>query len=140
MFGKHHSFSNYCVPLIALNMMVSLGLKAQVEVDAETNDYLKIMPNNCVSIAQGRDCYTDIEISWQLSFPKTVCLFKQGVEKSIACWAKANKGTYLLTFVEKKDTRYILVDPANNEVLFSETMSVTWVYKESRKKRRWRIF
>lgn len=140
MFGKHYSFFNFCVPLIVLNMMVSVELNAQVEVNIETKDYFKITPNNCVSIAQGRDCYTDIVISWQLSLPKKACLFKQGIEKPLACWPKANKGSYLVSIVEKEDTRYVLVNLANNEVLFSEIMSVTWVYKESRKKRRWRIF
>jgi hypothetical protein len=140
MFGNSHAFSNYNIPLVVVNFIASGILYAKVEVSDVNNKFLKIKPNNCVAISQGRDCFADLEISWQLSQPKNVCLFELGVERPIKCWSKKHKGSYSVSFVAKIDTEFLLVNAASGEVLINEVMSVTWVYRESRKKRRWRVF
>lgn len=140
MFGSGRVYLYCYIGLTVGNFIASGLLYANVEFTAANNNFLKITPNNCVSISKGRNCFADLEISWELRSPTNVCLYELGVKKPMQCWTKALKGKYSFSFVAKVDTEYLLVDSSIGEVLINEVMFVTWVYQESRKKRRWRVF
>ncbi len=102
--------------------------------------YFDLKPNSCITMSKGKDCYGDLMLTWTLQSPKNVCLYREQVGRPIFCWSKRLTGNYSGQFVLSESSKYSLVDVESKEVLFTDSIAVTWVHKESRKRRRWRLF
>lgn len=135
MFGRGATNCCLFLPLLCV-ALVAFPLKAANRGDA----YFELKPNSCVTISKGKDCYGDLVLSWALQSPRNVCLYLEQRERPIFCWSKRLAGDYSGPFVLSKSSQYSLVDVESKEVLFTDSVAVTWVYKESRKRRRWRLF
>ncbi|GBL05901.1 signal peptide-containing protein [Glaciecola sp. KUL10] len=91
-------------------------------------------------MSKGKQCYGNLTLYWQLDRPRNICLFSQTDKRPIYCWSKRLQGNYEGSFVLFESNKYSIVDIESKEVLMTETISVTWVFQESRQRRRWRLF
>lgn len=134
MFGKDK------LHLCGFMLWLTIALPCVSQAGETRDAYFDLKPKSCITITKGKDCYGDLTLSWKLATPRNVCLFVEANERPVFCWSKRGSGEYVGTFVLSKSAQYSLVDVESKEVLFTDTVVVTWVYKESRKRRRWRLF
>lgn len=120
--------------------MLSVLVTCPVKAANEDHVHFELKPNSCIAMSKGKDCYGDLVFTWTLQSPRNVCLYQEQIERPIFCWSKRLTGNYSGPFVLSESSKYSLVDVQSKEVLFTDSIAVTWVYKESRKRRRWRLF
>jgi hypothetical protein len=135
MFGR--GATNCCVYLL---LMFAALVTCPVKAAKGKGAHFELKPNSCIAMSKGKDCYGNLVLSWTLQSPRNVCLYQEQRERPIFCWSKRLTGEYSGPFVLSRSSKYSLVDVENEEVLFTDSIAVTWVYKESRKRRRWRLF
>lgn len=123
-----------------LPLLLALLLPPAAQAASADDPQFELKPKSCIAMSKGKDCYGDLVLSWKLYSPRNVCLYLEGRERPIYCWTKRLAGDYSGPFILSKSGQYTLVDVETKEVLFSDSITVTWVYKESRKRRRWRLF
>ena len=102
-------------------------------------DLFKVKPSTCVTIREGRDCFTKITFNWRLPEQKNVCLVDKNANKVLKCWQNSHEGQAKFEFKSQIKVTYLLLDQEQN-VLGETLVDVSWVYKASPRKRRWRIF
>ncbi|AFT94861.1 signal peptide-containing protein [Alteromonas macleodii str. 'Balearic Sea AD45'] len=134
MFGKGRHLYHYVLILSVLAFVLPAA------ADSTHYGQFELKPTSCVVIAKGKNCYGDMVFSWTLQAPRNVCLYQENKERPIFCWSKRETGDFSGAFVLSKTSSYSLVDIESKEVLFTDAIVVTWVYKESQKRRRWRLF
>jgi len=98
----------------------------------------EISPNQCVTLRQGQPCFVRIRFNWVAPEPLQACLRNIDGE-NLACWQTAMQGAIVLPQTLPNSTEYSIVD-ADGLVISSATVSVSWVYRKKRSKRRWRLF
>lgn len=122
-----------CLQLVFLALL-SFPLAAD-----ETNSppiSLKLTPETCVALQQGRLCYANVNISWQSNEPQDLCL-KIG-QQQLQCWQASRSGQLRYEFVGQETTEVQLVN-AEGE-LVKALIKVNWVQKNPKIKRHWRLF
>jgi hypothetical protein len=111
------------------NKPIQLGLHAQ--------------PNKCVALNQGRKCFANVLIDWQLESENDYCLLikhTDGKLTELKCWEQTNSGQLSFEFQSTRDLQLLLTRSADNEIVASESIQVSWLYQASTRKRRWRLF
>lgn len=98
--------------------------------------FLKLTPDRCVALQQGRLCYATIQIQWQSKQAQDLCLYA-GSEK-LQCWHASNNGQWRYEFVARDNQilQLISADGVQAEAL----VKVNWVQKNPKVKRHWRLF
>lgn len=97
---------------------------------------LKLTPDTCVALQQGRPCYATIQVQWRNQQPLPLCLYA-GTEK-LQCWAEGTSGQWRYEFVASDSQRLQL---KHAEIVLAESMiKVNWVQKNPKVKRHWRLF
>lgn len=134
MFGKDK------LQLCSFILWLTLVLPSVSKADERHNVYFELKPKSCITITKGKDCYGNFTLSWRLERARNVCLFVEAKDRPVFCWSKRTSGEHTGAFVLSKSAQYSLVDVESKEVLFTDTVVVTWVYKDYRKRRRWRLF
>lgn len=135
------SFNQQLKWILLLYFGVSFQLIAQQNLPVSAN--LQVQPNKCVALNQGRECFTQIMIRWEFKEKSDYCLFLKGLEelpRPIKCWQGLNQGQWQYEFQSAKDAQFILMEKNSNTVLASASVQVSWLYKASTRKRRWRLF
>lgn len=108
------------------------------ETGEEKVPEFNVSPNRCVTLRQGQPCFVRIRFEWQSSEVVKACVY--GVEgEKLKCWQAAKEGVALIPQTLPNTTEFILVDDDGVE-LTRASVSVAWVYKKKRSKRRWRLF
>jgi len=115
---------------------VFLSGVAFAEESAQT--VFEVSPKRCVTLRQGQPCFVKVRIEWSSLEAVQVCVYGAANEK-LKCWAAANSGSFVSPQTLPGTTEYVLVDSAGAE-LKRATVSVSWVYRKKRSKRRWRLF
>ena len=118
-------------------LTLSLAMTAESSLNGVN---LTPKPNSCVSLRQGKTCYTPIEISWQTQKIEDYCLYMEGKEQPIKCWKRSNRGSIEFDFQSSETLAFQLRAGVEQVTVAQTKVSVGWVYNSSNKKRRWRIF
>jgi hypothetical protein len=126
-----------------LLLLVGFSAQSYAQQNSGLSQALQVQPNKCVALNQGRDCFTNIMIRWQLKEKRDYCLFLQVLQEPprlMKCWQGLNQGQWQHEFQSAKGAEFLLMEKTGNTVLASASMQVSWLYKASARKRRWRLF
>ena len=125
--------------LTAWLLVVVLCLTAApLHADETPQTQFEVTPKRCVTLRQGQPCFVKLRFEWESMEAMQLCVY--GVEnKRLKCWTTATAGSIVMPQTLPGTTDYVLVDSAGVE-LNRATVSVSWVYRKKRSKRRWRLF
>jgi hypothetical protein len=97
---------------------------------------LKITPDTCVSLQQGRTCFSKVTASWHSNQPLDLCLTIE--ERVLQCWEQQQQGQHQFEFAAANTSMVRLLQ--QQQQLAQAQIEVNWVHKASRAKRHWRLF
>ncbi len=99
---------------------------------------LSAQPTSCITLHQGRKCYTNITIDWQSSIMDDYCLYQE--KTVIHCWPKSKKDKTFISFESEENVTFYLAKRNSDVTLAETTITIGWVHKATPRKRRWRLF
>ncbi|ATC96878.1 DUF3019 domain-containing protein [Pseudoalteromonas tunicata] len=124
--------------LLCLLPLVSTHTQANM---AEKVSNLHVTPNRCVALRQGQTCFQDITFKWQQAEVANYCLIELSTSQPLKCWQHATRGEYSIDFKSEKSLTYVLRKDKESTNLASSTVTVSWVYKSSKRpKSSWKLF
>ena len=105
----------------------------------------KVQPQQCVTLRQGRDCFATITMQWQKSTEQSLCLYqinkKQTDNKQqLRCWKKSQQGQMILEFESSDNLIYQLRTQQGDQLVAETEVVVSWLHKNTTRRRRWRLF
>lgn len=131
---------------LALAVGLLAGQVFATEPAALASDWqLTLTPQHCVTLEQGRLCYADIRVSWQLlsaavphqaAQPAQLCLYL--AQQRLRCWPYQTQGQWQFEFAAAQSQQLDL--RVAGQLVASRTIQVSWVQQKSRHKRQWRLF
>jgi hypothetical protein len=125
--------------LIAAILLISPRVIADENITSSTPT-LRLSPNQCIAISQGKRCYVDIELIWQTKVKSAYCLYSSQSEQPLLCWKQKNKGHYRNEITSNENVQFLLKDHQNN-ILATTELKIAWVYrKNARSRSNWRMF
>jgi hypothetical protein len=113
---------------------------SSVSADKHRSIEFSALPEQCVTLRQGRDCFAEINIHWQSSNMQTLCLYQKGVEQHLKCWRNSESAHITIEFISNKSVSYQLRNLSNDKLIAETEVKVSWLHKSSIRKRRWRLF
>ncbi len=97
---------------------------------------LKVTPDKCISLQQGRACYSKVTAQWHSSQPLDLCLKLDDAE--LHCWHQQQAGSYVFEFAGAQASSVQLWQ--QQQVVAQSRIEVKWVHTASKTKRHWRLF
>ena len=97
-------------------------------------------PANCVSLRQGRKCYASVSFIWHAPNKGNFCIFQKNTKTVIQCWKNSRSNQVLFEFESEETREYQLINTEDNRVFAETSIDVSWVHKQTPRKRRWRLF
>lgn len=97
---------------------------------------LKITPDTCVSLQQGRTCYSKVSAHWHSNQPLDLCLVID--DQVLQCWKQQQQGQHQFEFAAAATSVVRLLQ--DQQPLAQAHIKVNWVHKASKTKRHWRLF
>jgi hypothetical protein len=128
-------FSRYCW-LLLLGIITTHLQAATTGPDFATSTELQVTPDKCISLQQGRTCYSKVTASWRSQTPLDLCLFMH--DQQLHCWQQHSSGTLVFEFAAEQST--LLQLRQQQQVVQQVLIEVNWVHKASKTKRHWRLF
>lgn len=98
------------------------------------------LPEQCVTLRQGRNCFATVELQWKSPSKQSFCLYQEGEEKQLGCWKNNDNVQIKIDFESNKSIKYQLRKEVNNKVVAEAQVEVSWQHKNTARKRRWRLF
>lgn len=128
---------NTALVWFSIVVLMVMPVTAQAE-GAQQQIVFEVSPMRCVTLRQGQPCFVRVRFEWQSTEILQLCVY--GLEnEELNCWDASSGGTFAIPQTLPKTTDYILIDSEGVE-LSRATVSVSWVYRKKRSKRRWRLF
>lgn len=121
------------------------AVKAENNTLLSTKIAFSVQPQQCVTLRQGRDCFATIKIQWQKSTEQALCLYQihttqANTQKQLICWPKSKKGQTSVSFESSDNLTYQLRTLKDKQLVAEAEIVVSWVHKNTTKRRRWRLF
>lgn len=98
------------------------------------------LPEQCVTLREGRACFATVELQWKSSSKYSFCLYQEGKNKQLGCWKNNDKVHIEIEFESNKSIKYQLRTMNDNKVIAETQVEVSWQHKKTTRKRRWRLF
>lgn len=114
--------------------------RASADGDLQINIQIRALPEQCVTLRQGRDCFAEVNIHWESQHKQTLCLYQEGLDKHLKCWRNNESAHIAIDFVSNKSINYQLRNLNDNKLVAETQVTVSWLHKSSNRKRRWRLF
>ncbi|GAW95836.1 MULTISPECIES: DUF3019 domain-containing protein [Colwellia] len=140
--GKGIAIAHVKVPLFLLYSFLLAGQVNANEVKTANNAEVTFtaLPEQCVTLRQGRDCFATVELQWHSSTKQSFCLYQEGKNKQLGCWQNNNQVLINVEFQSNKTIKYQLRTVSDNKVIAETQVEVSWQHKNTARKRRWRLF
>ena len=106
----------------------------------ELPNALIALPDTCVALREGRNCYADITLTWHQPTFGNYCLRDATSKYIMQCWLKQKEGTFNYAFDSQQSISFELFDSNTSKVISLTEVKLQWVYQNRQKKRRWRLF
>jgi hypothetical protein len=140
--GKGIALVHTSIPLLLLYSLLGFNPAManeanMLKVEAEG---FTALPEQCVTLRQGRACFATIELQWQSSSKQSFCLYQEGHNKQLGCWQNNNKVQIKVEFESNKSIKYQLRTISDDKVIAETQVEVSWQHKNTSRKRRWRLF
>ena len=100
---------------------------------------LRVTPKTCVALKKGQVCYQSIRIRFSTSTDDDFCLMSSEATEPLQCWSNENDIELVYGFASGKDIEFTMVNKYE-QAIAKARVTLVWVYKQSRKKNRWRLF
>ncbi|KGJ88911.1 DUF3019 domain-containing protein [Colwellia psychrerythraea] len=127
------------LPTLLYCLLISKQLSAS-ELTVAEDVVFTALPEQCVTLRQGRSCFATVELQWQSPSKQSFCLYQEGDEKQLGCWKNSNNVQIKINFESNKSVKYQLRKTINNKVVAETQVEVSWQHKNTARKRRWRLF
>ncbi|ALO33742.1 hypothetical protein CMT41_02695 [Colwellia sp. MT41] len=140
--GKGIAIAHVKVTLFLLYSFLLAGQVNANEVKTANNAEVTFtaLPEQCVTLRQGRDCFATVELQWHSSTKQSFCLYQEGKNKQLGCWQNNNQVLINVEFQSNKTIKYQLRTVSDNKVIAETQVEVSWQHKNTARKRRWRLF
>lgn len=105
----------------------------------------RVQPQQCVTLRQGRDCFATIKVQWQKTSTQSLCLYQINKKQinnkqQLKCWTKSQQGHINIEF-ESSDTLIYQLRTQQGDHLVAQTeVVVSWLHKNTTRRRHWRLF
>lgn len=142
-------YSSVCkgIALLVYILLISatLSVKAEENTALPARVAFSVQPQQCVTLRQGRDCFATITIQWQKPTAQDLCLYQintkqTDTQKPLICWSKSSKGQTSVAFESSDNLTYQLRTLKGKQLVAEAEVVVSWVHKNTTKRRRWRLF
>lgn len=105
----------------------------------------RVQPQQCVTLRQGRDCFATITMQWKKSTEQSLCLYqinKKQIDnqQQLRCWSKSLQGLVSIEFESSDNLIYQLRTQQGNHLVAETEVVVSWLHKNTTRRRRWRLF
>jgi len=123
-------------------VMVSLSCTFCLHAEPDYTEFtLRLKPNQCVALHQGKDCYIDLELTWSAEQQGNYCLFVSKRLEALQCWRNSRAGKFKKEFVFNENVFFTLKEIGKDSLLASAELEMAWVYKKNSKPQSsWRMF
>ncbi|WP_444997064.1 DUF3019 domain-containing protein [Aliikangiella sp. IMCC44359] len=101
---------------------------------------LDLLPNKCVALRKGRECFAKINVRWHAQVSGNYCLRRQADKLIINCWKNQMQGDFSYIFRSQNAEILELIFENSDNVIITAPIKVSWVYKSKKRKGRWRVF
>ncbi len=102
---------------------------------------LSASPSKCIALREGRNCYTQVSLDWQVKKSRDYCLYiASNRQVPLKCWQDNERGQLIFDFESNKGITFILVEQQSQEIIADAKVEMGWVHKRISRKRRWRLF
>jgi hypothetical protein len=138
------------LPIAFISVLLFFTCSAKAEVVAVAIEkssmqtiQLIAQPNSCITLYQGRACFTNITFNWQSTEQGDYCLHQNlssGEHKILHCWQASQGAKKTVAFESTETSTFELKKQHSDKVLSETKVSVSWVHKATPRKRRWRLF
>lgn len=123
-------FSKHCLLYLTLFALPSFA----------QDGVLKVQPEQCVVVKEGRQCQANVTFTWQKNEPSDVCLYQADeLTTPIACWQNETSGEQRYRFKGANSQLFVLKSPTSDRELLKVTVNVSWVYQK-KESSSWRLF
>lgn len=119
-------------PILLLCILVTPSVNAS-EVK------LTVTPDKCVALRKGQTCYQTLRIKFTSSNIGDYCLGIAGQSKTLQCWSRITSAEYRYELAASEAADFEVID-ANQSAVASAKVTISWVYKQTRSRSRWRLF
>ena len=106
----------------------------------EPPEALIALPDTCVALREGRNCYADVTLTWKQPIIGNYCLRDATSKYIMQCWLKQQSGTFNYAFDSQQSISFELFDSNTSKIISVAEVKLQWVYQNRQKKRRWRLF
>ena len=118
-------------------LLAAIAQHSSVTFAAATMDVeLTLTPDTCVSLQQGRTCYSKVTAQWQSTELVDLCLVIEN--QVLQCWTQQQQGQHQFEFAAASSSKVLLVH--QQQPVAQAEIEVNWVHKASKTKRHWRLF
>lgn len=123
--------------LLGLTLLATNAVAAPAE-PAEAGAVLEVIPSTCVSLSEGRTCYLDTHVHWQVASAAEHCLFVAGQRDPLSCTSNG-RGDLDYPF-SSDESEQLELRRADGELVATAEILVSWVYNGNQRRRGWRLF
>ncbi len=118
---------------------------AESQAILSTKIVFSVQPQQCVTLRQGRDCFATVTIHWQKQTEQALCLYQMknkqtNNKKQLKCWSKSKEGQTSVEFESNDNLTYQLRTLEDDRLLAETEIVVSWLHKNTTRRRRWRLF
>ena len=107
-------FFKYCV---TLTILFAKPVFAQDQ--ANTDNALVALPDTCVALREGRNCFAEVDITWQQHNTGNYCLRNAQSKHIMQCWLMQQKGLFRFQFDSAESVGFELINSNNGKVVAS---------------------
>jgi hypothetical protein len=127
--------------LLMVNLLVTNSVGAEETKKINTSSVsFTALPEQCVTLRQGRACFATVELQWESPSKQNFCLYQEGKKKQLGCWQNNNNVHIKIEFESNKSVKYQLRSLSDDKVIAETQVEVSWQHKNTSRKRRWRLF
>jgi len=128
------------VALLSVHSINAYANESQLLPAQNDQTTISLSPNKCVTLRKGRECFATIQINWKSNISGHYCIHRHVDNLMITCWKEKKEGQFLYIFQSSQSEEIELVFQKTKEIVSSARITINWVYKSKKRKRRWRIF
>lgn len=100
---------------------------------------LTVTPDKCVALRKGQTCYQTIRIKLTTSNMGDYCIRIAEQATKLQCWNGITSAEYRYELAASRAIDFEVID-TNQSAVASARVTISWVYKQSRSRSRWRLF
>lgn len=129
---------------ITFTLFIPISTAAENLAVTDKIDF-RVQPQQCVTLRQGRDCFATITVQWQKISAQSLCLYQVNKKQpdniqQLQCWKKIHQGQASIEFESSDTLTYQLRTQQGDHLVAQTEVVVSWLHKNTTRRRHWRLF